>query len=151
MEKTLLYILVTTIVGILIKKCFKLFVGEQPLEAPGQPYVSPTPRSDLDSSIMSYGEPDDVIVIDPTKANETKGSILVYHSKGTLVYDNISIDKKAITSISFHNTAIPYSPDDYEIIIKTTLENHPELFIRTGNNISWTQEVLGQIKSAIST
>lgn len=150
MEKTLLYALITAIVGILIKKCYKLFVGEQPVEAPDQPYVS-TPRADLDSAIMSYGEPDGVIVVDPTKANETKGSILVYHSNGTLVYDNICIDKKAITSISFYNTAIPYSPDDYEIIIKTTHEKHPEIFIRTGNNISWTKEVLEQIKSALST
>lgn len=151
MEKTLLYLLVTAILGILIKKCFKLFVGETPVEAPDQPSVAPTLRNSLDVSLSSYGEPDDIIVVDPTKMNEATGSILVYHSKRTLVYNNIVINKKAIADITFHNIAIPYTPDIYEIVIKTTLKDHPEIFIRSGPDISWTQDVLMQIKSVIST
>lgn len=151
MEKTLLYLLVTTIVGILIKKFIKLYVGEPPVEAPDQPSEPPSTSSNLQASINAFGEPDDIIVANPTKANDPTSTILVYHSKRTLVYNNIVINKKAIADITFHNIAIPYTPDIYEIVIKTTLKDHPEIFIRTGPDISWTQDVLMQIKSVIST
>ena len=110
MEKTLLYFLVTTIVGILIKKCVKLHVGEPPVEAPDQPSEPPSSSSSLQASINAFGEPDDIIVANPTKANEKTGAILVYHSKGMMVYNNIAIDKNTIVDITFHNTAIPSTP-----------------------------------------
>ena len=140
MEKTLLYFLVTTIVGILIKKCVKLYVGEPPVEAPDQPSEPPSSSPNLQASINAFGEPDDIIVANPTKANEKTGAILVHHSKGMTVYNNI-----AIVDITFHNTAIPSTPDNYEIVIKTTLRDHPEINIPTGPDISWTQNVINDL------
>lgn len=145
MEKTLLYFLVTTIVGILIKKCIKLYVGEPPVEAPDQPSEPPSSSPNLQASINAFGEPDDIIVANPTKANEKTGAILVYHSKGMMVYNNIAIDKNAIIDITFHNTAIPSTPDNYEIVIKTRLKDHPEINIQTGPDITWTQNVINDL------
>ena len=145
MEKTLLYLLVTTIVGILIKKFIKLYVGETPVEAPDQPSEPPSTSSNLQASINTFGEPDDIIVANPTKANDPTSTILIYRSKGMLVYDNIAIDKNAIVNISFHNIAIPYTPDNYEIVIKTTLKDHPEIYIHTGPDIAWTQNVINDL------
>ena len=153
MNKEFIIIILSIIVSSLVGYLFRLFgFGKwiQPVEAPDQPYEPLTVNDCLQSSILTYGEPDHIIVANATRANEAKGAILVYDSQGYMLYDHVRIDKKAISEITFHNAASPYEPNNYQIVIKTTLPDKPTIYIPTGSDITWTQDVLVQIKSAIS-
>lgn len=103
----------------------------------------------IDSLIAKYGQPDDIIVTDPTHAEEPQGAILVYHDK--LVYDQREIPKADIVDMTFNNAMIPYLPADYQILIATKDKNQPLVRIHTGNDANWAQNVVIAIKDACST
>ena len=108
-----------------------------------EPDSSPT----LDNIIEQYGQPDDIIVTDPTHAEEPEGAILVYHDK--LVYNQMEIPKADIVDLTFNNAMIPYLPADYQIIITTKDKKQPLVRIHTGNDAGWAQEVLINIEKEV--
>ena len=101
----------------------------------------------IDNDLVQYGEPDDMIVIDPTRGNEPDGVILAYDTKGFLYYNGTIINKSEIRDVTFHNAAIPYFVSDYQIIIATTSEAHPNVNIKVGSDLEIVKDVLVQIKS----
>ena len=112
-----------------------------------EPIPEETPT--IDNLIEKYGQPDDIIVTDPTHAEEPQGAILVYHD--TLVYDQMEIPKADIVDLTFNNAMIPYLPADYQVIITTKDKNQPLVRIHTGNDANWAQEVVVAIKNACTT
>lgn len=51
-------------------------------------------------------EPDEQIVVSPTRINESTGSIFVYRSKCILIYSGIRIPMDSISDVSFNNVAL---------------------------------------------
>ncbi len=102
----------------------------------------------IDSLIAQHGQPDDIIVTDPTHAEEAEGAILVYHDK--LVYHQKEILKSDIVDMTFNNAMIPYLPADYQIIITTKDKREPLVRIHAGKDAHWAQEVIVAIKRACS-
>lgn len=103
----------------------------------------------IDSLIAQHGQPDEIIVTDPTRAEEAEGAILVYHDK--LVYNQKEIPKSDIVDMTFNNAMIPYLPADYQIIITTNDKREPLVRIYAGKDAHWAQEVLVAIRRACST
>lgn len=103
--------------------------------------------ADLAAITNKYGAPDDSIVVNPTRGNEPDGVVLFYDREGFLYFNGIVVRKDEITDITFFNSAIPYVGNDYQIAITTNSEEHPNVYIPTGNDLGWANNVLEQIKS----
>ena len=104
--------------------------------------------------VEQYGEPDEVIVVDATRGGETEGVVLAYDlggqdNGGFLLYEGLVIDKRSVESVTFNNAAIPYVENAYQIILTTTSDSHPQVFIPVGRDVHWTREVLAQIERCI--
>ena len=98
----------------------------------------------------TYGTPDDIIIVNPTRGNELDGVVLVYDEKGFLYYNGILLNKNEITDVSFFNAANPYMANDYQVVIKTTSERYPSVYISAGNELGWAKDLSTQIKSHLN-
>lgn len=108
----------------------------------------PNPVSENIQTITdTYGTPDDIIVVNPTRGSELDGVILVYDKKGFLYINGIILNKDEITDISFFNSAIPYMANDYQIVIKTSSERYPSVYLSVGNDLGWAKDLYVQIKT----
>ena len=101
------------------------------------------------SPVPLAGEPDDVVVLDPTRPNEPDGAILVYRKEGVLVFDGkqIPIGKIVEGSVSNSNNN-PYLPVAYHILLG--MDDKNIVHIPVGQDFEWAQEALKQLQAAIA-
>ena len=92
-------------------------------------------------------EPDDLIVVNPTKANEPEGSILLYRKEGVLVYGDKQIPLDMITDVSMTNVSDPYILGAYHLLL--VLSNGQVAHIPAGQDREWANEALIQLREAI--
>jgi hypothetical protein len=121
-----------------------LFVTLRGDKADSAPHAG---SAELVAITNKYGPPDDTIVVNPTRGNESDGVVLFYDREGFLYFNGIVIRKEEITDITFFNSAIPYVGNDYQIVITSNSDVHPNVYIPTGNDLGWANDVLNQIKS----
>ena len=93
--------------------------------------------------------PDEVILVNPTRADEPDGAILVYRKEGVLVFDGqqIPIGKIVEGSVSNSNNN-PYLPVAYHILLVMADKNI--VHIPAGQDFEWAQEALKQLQAAIA-
>ena len=108
--------------------------------------------------VERYGEPDATIVTDGTRGMAPDSTVLIYdHSgtdgKGFLVYNGLTIDKTSITDMTFHRDERPLYrvqaftfPERFEIIVNTTDEEHPKVFINAGHDLELAKETLVELR-----
>ena len=92
-------------------------------------------------------EPDDLIVVNPTKANEPEGSILLYRKEGVIVYGDKQIPLDMITDVSMTNVSDPYILGAYHLL--RVLSNGQVAHIPAGQDREWANEALIQLREAI--
>ena len=92
-------------------------------------------------------EPDDLIVVNPTKANEPEGSILLYRKEGVLVFGNKQIPLDMITDVSMNNVSDPYILGAYHLLL--VLSNGQVIHIPAGQDREWANEALIQLRDAV--
>ena len=94
-------------------------------------------------------EPDDLVVINPTRINEPDGAILVYRKEGVLLFDGkqIPIDKIVEGYVSNSNNN-PYLPVAYHILL--AMDDKNIVHIPAGQDFEWAQEALKQLQAAIA-
>ena len=93
------------------------------------------------------GEPDDLIVVNPTRVNEPDGAILLYRKEGLLVYDGERIPIDRIVDAYVTNvTSNPYVPAVYHILLN--LNDGNVAHIPAGQDAAWAQEALKQLQEA---
>ena len=94
-------------------------------------------------------EPDDLVVINPTRINEPDGAILVYRKEGVLLFDGkqIPIDKIVEGYVSNSNNN-PYLPVAYHILLG--MDDKNIVHIPVGQDFEWAQEALKQLQAAIA-
>ena len=97
--------------------------------------------------IQIAGEPDDVIVVNPTKANEPDGSILIYRKEGILVFYDKQIPLDKIVDVSVTNVSNPYIPGAYHLLL--VLSDGKVAHIPAGADREWANEALIQLREAI--
>ncbi|MBQ6156398.1 MAG: hypothetical protein IJK22_07325 [Bacteroidales bacterium] len=112
----------------------------------------------VEKMVELYGEPDATIVTDGTKGMAPDSTVLVYDHGGSdgngfLVYDGLAIDKSSITDLTFHREErSPYGahnftfPELFEIILNTTDDNHPKVFVNAGHDLELAKETMLEIR-----
>ena len=107
-----------------------------------------TDEAEGDSELIQIaGEPDDVIVVNPTKANEPDGSILIYRKEGVLVFFDKKIPLDKIVDVSVTNVSNPYIPGAYHLLL--VLSDGKVTHIPAGADREWANEALIQLREAI--
>lgn len=95
---------------------------------------------------QQYGKPDDVVVLDATRANELGSLILSYPERSLFIMAGREVPMSDITGISPKNMAIvPYTVDEYAVVINTKNPIYPVLHLRVGYDLAYAQEVASQI------
>lgn len=92
-------------------------------------------------------EPDELIVVNPTKANDLEGSILLYRKEGVLVYGDKQIPLDMITDVSMKNVSDPYILGAYHLLL--VLSNGEVTHIPAGQDREWANEALIQLRDAV--
>ena len=92
-------------------------------------------------------EPDELIVVNPTKANDPEGSILLYQKEGVLVYGDMQIPLDMITDVSMKNVSDPYILGAYHLLL--VLSNGQVAHIPAGQDREWANEALIQLRDAV--
>ena len=105
---------------------------------PGKEQPKPAPLS---------GEPDAQVVVNPTRANEPDGSVLVYRKEGILVFNGVQIPMDKLADAFVINISDnPYTPQSYHI--QLNLGNGRTVRIPAGNDAEWAGEALKQLQAA---
>ena len=97
--------------------------------------------------VPALGEPDGLVVIDPTRPDDPKGAILLYRREGLLVYDGIRIPIAGIKDVSFINASNPYLPEAYHLLLG--MQDGQVLHIPAGNDRTLADELAGQLRELI--
>ena len=112
----------------------------------------------VEKMVEQYGEPDATIVTDGTKGMAPDSTVLVYDHGGSdgngfLVYDGFAIDKSSITDLTFHREErSPYGvhnftfPELFEIVLNTTDDNRPKVFVNAGHDLELAKETMLEIR-----
>ena len=100
-----------------------------------------------DASVPLPSEPDDIVVVNPTRASEPEGCVLIYRQAGVLVFGDGRIPLDMITDVSISNVANPYLPNAYHLLLK--LSNGQVAHIPAGQDGEWANDALVQLRDAI--
>ncbi|MBR1387137.1 MAG: hypothetical protein IJ553_01845 [Alloprevotella sp.] len=112
------------------------------------PVEPAAPTATLDDSIAQYGEPLNIVVVNPMRSNEPIGALLDYPN--ILVYDHTAIEKARITAVTFNNAAVAQLPDSYQLLIVVDGQDHP-VHVPLGNDIEWAKDVYRQVATLLQT
>lgn len=99
----------------------------------------------IDDAHAQYGEPDEVIVADATRANEASGCVLVYKTKRILVVAGEPVSMGNITDVTSVNTATPYTVGQYQVVLTTTIPDRQYIRIDVGMDAEWARNVAMQV------
>lgn len=103
----------------------------------------------VSEAVNAYGQPEEVIVADPTRVENSNSVILVYDSKGFLVINGVAVPKEDIIGIDIHNVATPYETASYEIMVKIKSEELPSLSVFTGNSSVFAKDIFEQLSEKL--
>jgi hypothetical protein len=96
----------------------------------------------VDELTAQYGEPDDVILVNATRANEALGVILVYAD--FLIVEGRRMAKADITDVTFNNSGTPYAPGEYQVVIATATDGCRRISV--GYDAAWAGDVAELIR-----
>ena len=131
------------ILPIVVFLLFAIYMNEKHRRRTVDDTIRPSAMT-VDALTAQYGQPEDVILLDATRANEAMGVILVY--KNFFVVEGRRLDKDTITDITFNNCGTPYARDEYQVIIDTNSPEDGYIHVKTGYDATWTKEVTEDIK-----
>ena len=116
------------------------FIKQQEKAAP--PRVN---YSNMEEVEAKYGEPEDVVVLDATKANELQGVILFYPSQDKMIIVGEEMRLSDLEGVAAKNMATPYIVDEYAVILTTKDPARPTIRLRVGYDGGLAGEIAGQI------
>ncbi len=108
-------------------------------------------RLTIDEAHQEYGEPDNVIVTDATRANETDGCILVYKKQRVLVIAGEPVSMDDITDVTSVNTATPYTIGQYQVVLTTKRLDRQYIRLDVGMDAEWAKDVAMEILDCYGT
>ncbi len=98
---------------------------------------------------QKYGEPDDVVVLDASRANELPALILFYPDRDLAIIAGEELKLSDLTSVMPKNMATPYTVDEYAVIIGTCDPQRPTIQLRVGYDAVLAGEIAAQIDAHI--
>lgn len=146
--KSFWFQLVLGISSIIFGFCNLAILKKRPPQAPKDTAGEPSPVTEP-GPVQLPGEPDEVVLVNPTRADEPDGAILVYRKEGVLLYDGqqIPIDKVVEGYVANANDN-PYLPIAYHILL--AMDDKKIVHIPAGQDFEWAQEALKQLQEAIA-
>jgi hypothetical protein len=96
---------------------------------------------------LKYGEPDDLVVLDASRANELSALILFYTAQDVMVVAGEELKISDMISVMPKNMATPYTVDEYAIIITTKNPQRSAIHLRVGYDGGLAREIAEQIYS----
>ena len=103
----------------------------------------------LEDATAQYGEPDDCIVADATRANEAVGCILVYKEKRLMVIAGEPVSMNDIIDVTTVNMATPYTVGQYQLVLTTRRPGHEYIRMEVGLDAAWAKDVATEVIDAI--
>ena len=94
---------------------------------------------------LKYGEPDDVVVLDASRANELSALVLFYTAQDIMVVAGEELKISDMVSVMPKNMATPYTVDEYAVIITTKNPLRPTIHLRVGYDCGLAREIATQI------
>ena len=116
------------------------FIKQQEKAAP--PRVN---YANMEEVEAKYGEPEDVVVLDATKANELQGVILFYPSQDKMIVVGEEMRLSDLEGVMSKNMATPYTLDEYAVILVTKDRARPTIRLRVGYDGGLAGEIAAQI------
>ena len=116
------------------------FIKQQEKAAP--PRVN---YSNMEEVEAKYGEPEDVVVLDATKANELQGVILFYPAQDKMIVVGEEMKLSDLEGVMSKNMATPYTLDEYAVILVTKDRARPTIRLRVGYDGGLAGEIAAQI------
>ncbi|MBR6944666.1 MAG: hypothetical protein IKH64_01785 [Prevotella sp.] len=104
----------------------------------------------LETVIRDYGNPDDTVVLDASRANELSSLILFYHAKDLALVEGHEVKISEITGVAPKNFASPYTVDEWGVVINTTNKQYPTFRLRVGYDGGLASEIAKQIYGNIA-
>lgn len=92
-----------------------------------------------------YGEPDDVVVLDASRANELSALVLFYTAQDVMIVAGEELKISDMTGVMPKNMATPYTIDEWAVIINTKNPQHPNIHLRVGYDAGLAREIAEQI------
>ena len=109
---------------------------------------STDPKAPDTKSVTLPAEPDAQVIVNPTRANDPEGAVLVYRKEGVLVYNGTQIPLDQIVDAFVVNANDnPYIPAAYHI--QLNMEKGKAARIPVGMDAEWANEALKQLQEAI--
>lgn len=87
-----------------------------------------------------FGQPDDEIIIDPSRSNDAESVILYYKEKRLFYFNDTSIPIDSITDITVRNEANAYLLQNYQIVI--IMNGGEKYCFSSGEDREYASEVL---------
>lgn len=103
---------------------------------PLDPNIPPKERS-IEEITKEYGEADDIIITDATRANEPAGTIMVYKSKRILIIAGDPVSMDDIVDVSTVNTATPYTIGQQQVVFATRNKQRQYIRLDVGYDAEW--------------
>ncbi len=95
------------------------------------------------------GKPDDVVVLDASRANELPALVLFYPSQDLMIAAGEPIKLSDLVSVAPKNMATPYTIDEYAVILSTRNPDRPTIPLRVGYDNGLALEIAQQIDAHI--
>ena len=95
------------------------------------------------------GKPDDVVVLDASRANELPALVLFYPSLDLMIAAGEPIKLSDLISVAPKNMATPYTIDEYAVILSTRIPDRPTIPLRVGYDNGLALEIAQQIDAHI--
>ncbi|MBQ6433674.1 MAG: hypothetical protein IJJ94_07005 [Bacteroidaceae bacterium] len=96
-----------------------------------------------------FGKPDDVVVLDASRANDLPALVLFYPSQDLMIAAGEPIKLSDLVSVSPKNMATPYTIDEYAVILSTRNPDRPTIPLRVGYDNGLALEIAQQIDAHI--
>ena len=103
----------------------------------------------VEETMQRYGEPDDVVVLDASRANELPALILFYPNRDLAIIAGEELKLSSLMSVMPKNMATPYTVDEYAVIIGTNDPLRPTIELRVGYGAVLASEIAAQIDTYI--
>ena len=94
---------------------------------------------------QKYGQPDDVVVLDASRANELSALILFYTTHDVMVVAGEELKISDMVSVMPKNMATPYVVDEYAVIVSTKNPQRRSIHLRVGYDGGLAREIATQI------
>lgn len=104
----------------------------------------------LETVMRDYGNPDDTVVLDASRANELSSLILFYTAKDMAFVAGQPVKISEITGVAPKNFASPYTVDEWGVVINTRNKLHPTFRLRVGYDGGLASEIANQIYGNIA-